>query len=233
MPFSLCDFAFLFRVPTMRKLHIHTMAEREMEHLELSPRSSNIVDLGIHTTNISLAGLMQAISSCRNLIHFTFVDVREEGFFEDLPTFSQTLGRHHRTLETLEWRNRSPNVKAPCSLEDFCNLREIDCDAWVFDNADSGRPLSSFMPPRIRRIHIHSTYPSFLQNFLGVKVIHADLVGLNGKGGRLGELAKVRLTLLYGLDSGAHEMAPYSSDEGGVDFAVEDMYGSCVCWGWS
>lgn len=105
------------------------MAEREREHLELSPQSSNIVDLGIHTTSMSLASLKQAISSCRRLFHFTCIGVREESFFEDLPTIFRTLGRHLPTLETLKLRGRSPNVRASCSLEDFYNLQEIDCDA--------------------------------------------------------------------------------------------------------
>lgn len=106
----------------------------------------------------------------------------------------------------------------------------------MFDNADFRRPLSAFLPPRIRRIYIHSPYSSFLQNLLGIKAIHADLIGLNGNGRSLGDLAKVRL--IYGLElvsqgGTLHEIVSYRSNKGGVDFAVESMYESCVCWGWS
>lgn len=231
LPFPLQDFYFLFELPTVRKLHVHNMTERRSVHRELRPWSSNIIDLGLHAVSVSSLGLLQMVSACRNLAHFAITDLRQQEIPGDFCALVAALSLHEHTLTTLKLRRLGgrSRERAPCSLRTFSSLREMDCDASVFDGAVSERPLSVLMPPLVRRICIHDAHTRFLHRLGGVKAIQADLVGPTGSRRPLERLEEAKFVCAV---EPSGDPAPYNSDEGGVAFAVENPHGSFAGWGW-
>lgn len=232
LPFPLEEFYFLFGMPSVRKLHVHNMIERRPSQLALPPRLSNISDLGIHAVTVPATRVAQIVSSCRKLVHLVINNVHERGTHHDLPDFFTALSMQKDSLERLELKKLSSRLwrsGAPYSFQHFVRLREIDCDAWVFDGAVPERPLSFFLPPMTRRIHIYYKHPRFLLQFGGMKAIQADLVRLEGTRRILANLKEIKLRYIA---ESRRDVVPYSSYERGVMFAVESMDGTCVNWGW-